>query len=430
MKSRKIGYTLNKSRKISSVYLKDNKRIYRNGRKVKKSQKIYKKKSTIPKKKSRKLRKTSRTCAKQWCRGYYTKKDCEDKHHKFITKSRKIGSCKWKNKKCGVSMKFKMGNEEDYNKLTRSELQKIAKENGIKANLKSSVIIDQLLAIEDVNRLNLKKGEVLRSNHKQCEKFVILKEDGSEFEGYTLIQFPQGKSESDILFGKNIVNTDFIKEPDGYYTWIFGKDSDNNKRFEATRVISPSELGTGHPQIIIRSDKIDTIEFAGEIHKIGEKIQFNLYSGSTGMMYLEDQSKIGKYLCKQFQQLFKDQQIEFVDHAFDLRNIKMTSQMIQEYKQILDKIWKGYIPTKLEQSIRFYETKKKCLSVKDRSIEIVKQQARIKIVKNQLDDAIKKNRPSKMIEKTKTRLKQLKEELEELQNLDNLPKEKKLFQFK
>ena len=35
-----------------------------------------------------------------------------------------------------------------------------------------------------------------------------------------------------------------------------------------------------------------------------------------------------------------------------------------------------------------------------------------------------------MIEKTKARLKQLKEELEDLQNLDKLPKEKELFQFK
>jgi len=151
MKSRKIGYTINKSRKVSTVYLKNNKKTYGNGRTVKKSQKIYKQKSNIPSKKSRKLRKTSKTCAKQWCRGYYTKKECEDKHHKFITKSKKIGSCKWKNKKCGVSMnsrKFKMGNRDDYELLNRKELQAIAKENGIRANFKSSVIIDRLLAIK------------------------------------------------------------------------------------------------------------------------------------------------------------------------------------------------------------------------------------------------------------------------------------------
>jgi hypothetical protein len=114
-KSEKIGFTLNRSKKLSTVYLKNNKRIYSNGKKLKRSQRVYSSKSKVPKLVKRK---TSKKCAKKWCNGYQTKNQCEDSHHKFITtlKSKKVGSCSWKNKKCGIKMsnryKFKMLEEE------------------------------------------------------------------------------------------------------------------------------------------------------------------------------------------------------------------------------------------------------------------------------------------------------------------------------
>lgn len=66
-------------------------------------------------------------------------------------------------------MKFKMGSEEEYKKLTRKELQKIAKKNGIKANLKSSVIIDKLLAIKSEPEI-----EILEQEEKKVDDIDLV----------------------------------------------------------------------------------------------------------------------------------------------------------------------------------------------------------------------------------------------------------------
>lgn len=175
MKSRKIGYTINKSKKISKVYLKNNKKIYGNGKKIKKSQKIYKQKSKIPKKKSIKIRKTTKKCAKQWCHGYYTKKECEDKHHKFITKSKKIGKCKWKNKKCGVSMKFKMGKD------SRRRRSTMSMKRSEPPNVEMSIVDNQVVKLGP--RKFVKISFNFTNGPKGCQTFYLSTGVNSKIKG-------------------------------------------------------------------------------------------------------------------------------------------------------------------------------------------------------------------------------------------------------
>jgi len=89
------------------------------------------------------------------------------------------------------------------------------------------------------------------------------------------------KSESAVTnyFRKNILlNAAIGSGPDGYYTWLF-KLTGEGPLFVAAQTRSEQELGTLH----VNMDHLTTpgeVLLAGEFMKVGERILFNLQSGT------------------------------------------------------------------------------------------------------------------------------------------------------
>lgn len=150
---------------------------------------------------------------------------------------------------------------------------------------------------------------------------------------------------------KNIRGRSIKQQPDGIYTWIYFKDLTGRERFECNRVENPSELGTKHVNLLVRAQAyLSTLLLAGELHKASGEYNINFYSGSTGMIDLGEQGRIGQEFTNKFRTLTQIPQstpVNFSERAFPISDIPTDPDSLRHYEQL------GY-------RLLFFQTARNC----------------------------------------------------------------------
>ena len=136
----------------------------------------------------------------------------------------------------------------------------------------------------------------------------------------------------------NIPGIDLPYQPDGTYNWIYFLDDSGNQQIHVCQVVSPTELGTKHIDILIRSEKcIKTLFLCGELQKLDGTYRLNFYSGSTSMSNLPDQETIGNNFIPIFRQLVDlpiQHKVEFKNHPFEQTSVASHFEVLKQYESV------------------------------------------------------------------------------------------------
>ena len=191
--------------------------------------------------------------------------------------------------------------------------------------------------------------------------------------------------------------------PYGIYTWIWFLNDKGDFRFQSVHVESPSELGTKHISMLIRSIReIKTLIYAGELHRERladghDAYTMNFYSGSTGMEYLADQHRIAYELIPSLRihlNLPDTDQLQFSEESFNIAEIPTDPSVLRKLER------NGY-------HLLFFEEPKQCIDYKTFIIRHLAEKLELSRLRSELMKADKYNAKiwMKQIEATHTRAK-------------------------
>ena len=209
--------------------------------------------------------------------------------------------------------------------------------------------------------LNL-SGKYLRENvtrwgvsPEQCKRYV--REDGHTFYLY----IDRSSDLDDNLVSRNIRGRNIKEEPNGMYTWIYFIDKKGKAKFESSRIISPSELGTKHINLLLRADPyLKTLLLSGELEKQDDNYVVNFYSGSTNMVELPEQDRIGPEFVaklKRILQLPKHVSVQYSSEPLYIEGIVSDRETLLCYERL------GY-------QLLFFSTCESCKAYKSHIIRV------------------------------------------------------------
>lgn len=166
----------------------------------------------------------------------------------------------------------------------------------------------------------------------QATRYVT--EDGRTFYLY----IDNGSHLNNNTVSRNLRGPEIQDHPDGIYTWIYFTDTQQQLCFETSHVVSPSELGTKHINLLDRATTyLDTLLLSGELSKKGQDYQINFYSGSTNMCELPDQNRIGVSFTKALKNILSlpsTAKVSFTGQAQAINNIHPQSEVLSYYTEM------------------------------------------------------------------------------------------------
>jgi hypothetical protein len=137
---------------------------------------------------------------------------------------------------------------------------------------------------------------------------------------------------------ENIKGIDLPHQCDGIYNWIYFLDLEGNHQIHLCHVVSPTELGTKHIDLLIRANKcLQLLFFSGELQKQKDSYTLNFYSGSTCMSELPDQEIIGNNfipLFRQVVQLSDKDRVEFKNQPFQGKSRLTDKEVLERYESV------------------------------------------------------------------------------------------------
>jgi hypothetical protein len=218
---------------------------------------------------------------------------------------------------------------------TRKNNRKNEPNNNIFSNVSNNTLLSNVPSVlYYVNTTDTKNNVSYRYNYpkRKCEPFI---RDGNTL--YLRIEPRDGTTTQERkskLIEATPLYTDanFKTAPDGIYCWL-----DSDKKFGAIQVRSRFEHGTLHMQIADRMDA-HSIFIAGEAIKTGNKIEYNISSGTFTKKLLEDYDyNISENDAKrEAQELFEylDLEARFTDVETFITNetLPITASELQIYK--------------------------------------------------------------------------------------------------
>ena len=138
---------------------------------------------------------------------------------------------------------------------------------------------------------------------------------------------------SEFLENFTVFNKDeLLNASDGIYNWLLYSDTSEDIKFISTQIVSPYDIGTTH-QSIACNNKVDAVVIygAGELKKEGNKIIFNLVSGTfTKKLIQFDFDKIVKnQIINKFNEIFPDSEYDNTTDSY-IYNLKTVSNKLLE----------------------------------------------------------------------------------------------------
>lgn len=128
--------------------------------------------------------------------------------------------------------------------------------------------------------------------------------------------------------------------PDGMATWVlYRTEGDDTIKFAATKVWSALEIGSLHLSITYKIKPI-TIHGAGELVKTGDKILFNLFSGTYMEYWVRLRAKkrqctgdeLQDFIAEKFKAFFPGKQLARLDRTFIKVESAVTQAELDMYK--------------------------------------------------------------------------------------------------
>jgi hypothetical protein len=174
---------------------------------------------------------------------------------------------------------------------------------------------------------------------------------------------------------RNIRGRVLKQQPDGIYTYIYFTDTTGADKIECSQVVSPSELGTKHVNLLVRAEPyLDTLLLAGELQKNGTTYTINFYSGSTNMEQLSESDNVAQQFVNKFRslvQLPRTATVRFVSHPFPINQIHTDPDTLRYYEQM------GY-------RLLFFQTATTCRTYRSQVIRLFSHHRRLQDAENQL----------------------------------------------
>ena len=190
----------------------------------------------------------------------------------------------------------------------------------------------------------------------QCQRYQP--SDADTF--YLYLNQPTGFQNDTVTH--NIRGRALKHQPDGIFTWIYFLDSQGRPRFECNRIMSPSELGTKHVNLLSRaSSRLHTLLLAGELSKNDTNYVLNFYSGSTNMAELPNQEQVGAEFVPKFRQAIQLPQsanVAHTTHPFPIEAISTDPETLRYYQDL------GY-------QLLFFNTRLDCQNYRSHVIRAV-----------------------------------------------------------
>jgi len=242
---------------------------------------------------------------------------------------------------------------------TRKNNRKNERNNNIFSNVSNNTLLSSAPSLMYyVTTEDTKNNVSYRYNYpkRKCEPFI---RDGKTL--YLRIEprngtTPQERKSKLIEATPLYTDANFKTAPDGIYCWL-----DSDKKFGAIQVRSRFEHGTLHMQIADRMEA-HSIFIAGEAIKTGNKIEYNISSGTFTKKLLEhyDYNISENDAKREAQELFEyldlDAQFTDVDTFITSENLPITTDELQIYKDA------GY-------DVFLFPKKEECLNYKPVSSE-------------------------------------------------------------